>query len=83
MTVKRFSISFDEDLANVVQRQAEGSSEGVSAWLAEAARRRVQQDYLFEAVTDFEREHGAFTEKELAASRRRLGLTKPRSRKSA
>ena len=72
MTVKRFSISLDEDLARVVQHHAEGSSEGVSAWLAEAARRRVQQDHLLEAVTGFEREHGAFTEKELAASRRRL-----------
>lgn len=74
MTVKRFSISIDADLADVVQRRAEESSEAVSAWLAEAARRRVRQDELLGAILDFEDEHGKITDRELAVSRRRLGL---------
>ena len=74
MAVKRFSISFDVDLAGVVQRNAGESNEAVSAWLAEAARRRVRQDELLGAIQDFEHEHGAITEKELAASRGRLGV---------
>ena len=74
MAVKRFSISFDTDLATVVQRSADESSEAVSAWLAEAARRRVRQDELLGAIDDFEHEEGAITHKELTAARRRLGL---------
>ncbi len=74
MPAKRFSISIDSDLADVVVVRAGESSEGVSAWLAEAARRRIRQDELLVAVADFEREHGEITEKELAASRRRLGI---------
>lgn len=74
MAVKRFSISFDADLATVVQRRADESSEAVSAWLAEAARRRVRQDEMLGAIQDFEHEHGAITERELSAAQRRLGL---------
>lgn len=74
MAVKRFSISFDAELAGVVQRRAGESGEAVSAWLAEAARRRVRQDALMGTIQDFEDEHGVITEKELAASRRRLGV---------
>ena len=64
MSVKRFSISLDAELAGVVQRSAGESSEAVSAWLAEAARRRVRQDALMGAIQDFEDEHGVITEKE-------------------
>jgi hypothetical protein len=74
VTVKRLSISLDSELADLVQSRAEASSEAVSAWLAEAARRRVRQDELLAAVHDFEREHGVISEKELTASRRRLGI---------
>ena len=49
MSVKRFSISFDAELAGA----------------------------LMGAIQDFEDEHGVITEKELAASRRRLGVAAP------
>ncbi len=74
MPAKRFNISIDSDLADVVVVRASASSEGVSARLAEAARRRIRQDELLGAVADFEREHGEITAKQLAASRRRLGI---------
>ena len=81
MAVKRFSISFEAELAGVVQRSAGESSEAVSAWLAEAARRRVRQDALMGAIQDFEDEHGVITDKELNASRRRLGVAVPGSKR--
>src|SRR5918996_3853487 len=76
MGVQRFGVSFEEQLAAEVQAAAQASGEAVSAWLAEAARRRLAQDGLGALVADWEAEHGAFTEEELAASRRRLGLDK-------
>lgn len=74
MAVKRLSISFDEVLAETVARRAGESDQAVSAWLAEAALRRVQQEELLAAVADFEAEHGPVTAKELGAARRRLGI---------
>ena len=81
MAVKRFSISFEAELAGVVQRSAGESSEAVSAWLAEAARRRVRQDALMGAIQDYEDEHGVITDKEMTASRRRLGVAAPGSQR--
>ena len=42
MTVRRFSISFDEPLAEAVTSSAESSNEALSAWLAEAALVRAR-----------------------------------------
>ena len=81
MAVKRFSISFEAELAGVVQRSAGESSEAVSAWLAEAARRRVRQDALMGAIQDYEDEHGVITDKEMTASRRRLNVAAPGSQR--
>lgn len=81
MPVQRFGVSFTPELAAQVQAAAEAAGEPVSTWLAEAARRRFNQDGLLAVVADWEAEHGAFTEEELAESRRRLGLKKPASRR--
>lgn len=86
MTVQRFGVSFTPELAAQVQAAAQAAGEPVSAWLAEAARRRLNQDGLLAVVADWETEHGALTEAELAAARRELGLDKasrPRRRRSA
>lgn len=81
MAVRRFSVSFDEDLAAEVQAAAQGSRQSVSAWLAEAAHRRLKSDGLLAVVADWEAEHGEITEEELEAARRELGLAKPRRRR--
>ncbi len=83
MAVKRFSVSFDDDLATEAQASAAAFGEPFSAWLAEAAARRLRQDALLAAVADFESEHGPLSARERADSRRRLGVrpTKAKSRR--
>jgi hypothetical protein len=80
MTVQRFGVSFTPELAAQVQAAAQAAGEPVSAWLADAARRRLDQDGLLAVVADWEAEHGPLTDTELGKSRRRLGLDKPASR---
>ena len=41
----------------------------VSAWLADAARRQLANRGLRDVVAAWEREHGAFSDEELAAAR--------------
>ena len=64
--VRKLTISLDEELAADIALRAQGS---VSAWLAEAARARLRQERLVEAVAAYETEAEAFTEAELAALR--------------
>jgi hypothetical protein len=66
MTVARFAVSFDEDLARAVRKSARG--EPTSAWLADAARRKLRAEGLLEAVSEWEAEHGALTAAELKAA---------------
>jgi hypothetical protein len=77
MTVARFAVSFDSDLARAVRRAARGQP--TSTWLADAARRKLRAEGLLDAVSKWEAEHGALTEGELrvAAKKQR----KPRRRK--
>jgi hypothetical protein len=83
MSVKRFSISFDEGLAERVQTSAGEANQPLSVWLAEAARQRVTQEALLEASADYQSEFGTFTPAEMEASRRRLGLSPKSQRKIA
>jgi hypothetical protein len=77
MTVARFAISFDKELARLVRRSA--ASEPTSAWLADAARRKLRAEGLLEVVRDWEADHGAFTLAELRAAERRQ--RRPRKRR--
>jgi hypothetical protein len=70
MTVARLAVSFDEDLARAVRRAA--GKEPTSAWLADAARRKLRAEGLLRAVATWEAEHGELTEGELRAAARRL-----------
>ena len=69
MTVARFAISFDEELARAVRRAA--GEEPMSAWLADAARRKLRAEGLLRAVGEWEKEHGELGEAELLAVRRK------------
>ena len=73
MTVARFAISFDKKLAQAVRRAA--GKEPTSAWLADAARRKLRAEGLLRVVSEWEHEHGALTEAELRAAERK---TRPR-----
>ena len=72
MTVARFAISFDPELARAVRKAA--GAQPTSAWLADAARRKLRAEGLLRAVEEWEAEHGALTDRELKdAARKRRG----------
>lgn len=79
MTVARFAISFDKELAKLVRRSA--ANEPTSAWLADAARRKLRAEGLLEVVADWERVHGALTAAELRSAARRQKSATRRRRK--
>lgn len=68
MTVARLAISFDRELARAVRRAA--GKEPTSAWLADAARRKLRAEALLREVQAWEAEHGQFTPSELKRARR-------------
>jgi len=72
MTVERLTVSIESDLASAVREAADADEQNVSAWLADAARRQLANRGLRDVVAAFEREHGAFTDEELAAARARV-----------
>jgi hypothetical protein len=71
MTVTRFAISFDPELARAVRKAA--GRQPTSTWLADAARRKLRSEGLLEVVAGWEAEHGVITEGEMrdAAKKRR------------
>jgi hypothetical protein len=72
MSVERVTISLDAELATAVREAADDDCQNVSAWLADAARRRLAARGLRDVIEQWESEHGAFTAEELAAARNRL-----------
>jgi hypothetical protein len=68
MQVTRLSVSFDADLARAVRRAA--GKEPTSAWLADAARRKLRAEGLMRVVREWESEHGPLLDSELMAADR-------------
>ena len=69
MTVARFAISLDPELARAVRKAA--GREPTSTWLADAARRKLRAQGLLAAVSEWEAQHGALSESELLAAARK------------
>jgi hypothetical protein len=63
MTVARFAVSFDPELARAVRRASR--NQPTSAWLADAARRKLRAEGLLSTVEDWESEHGTISDAEL------------------
>ena len=76
MSVSRFAISFDAELSRAVRR-ATGATP-LSAWLADAARRKLRAEGLLRVVREWEDDHGALRERELQSEARRQ---RPRRRR--
>jgi hypothetical protein len=74
MTVARFAVSFDPELARAVRRAAR--NQPTSAWLADAARRKLRAEGLLSVVTEWENEHGAIGEAALRAIDRKQRRSK-------
>jgi len=72
MSVKRMTVSVEADLADAVRHAADTDDQNVSSWLAEAARRQLNVRGLREVVREWENEHGAFDDAELALARQRI-----------
>ena len=79
MTVARLAVSFDADLARRVRRSA--GKQPISAWLADAAQRKLRAEGLLETVRRWEAEHGEITEAELAAVQRKVERARRSRRK--
>ena len=73
MRKRHLIISLPPDLSIEVQEAAEEDGQRISAWLADAARRRLKARGLRQVVAEWEAIHGPFTEEELAAARKKLG----------
>jgi hypothetical protein len=69
MSVERLTVSIESELAIAVREAAEADEQNVSAWLADAARRQLANRGLRDVVAEWERDHGAFSDEELAAAR--------------
>ncbi len=72
MSVERLTVSIEPELAIAVREAAEADEQNVSAWLADAARRQLANRGLRDVVAAWERDHGAFSNEELAAERARV-----------
>lgn len=70
MTVARVAISLDPELALEVRRAA--GKQPLSAWMADAARKKLRSEGLLRVVGEWEREHGQLDDDELAAATRKL-----------
>ncbi len=68
----KLAISVDPDVHEEVLAAAAADGVSVSAWMTDAARRALRIRGGLAAVAEWEREHGAFTEGELDAARRRV-----------
>lgn len=74
MQVDRLSITMDPDLGRAVREAAARTGMSVSAWLAAAAADRLRNDLLGAALDAWEAEVGPFSDEELDAAARSLGL---------
>ncbi len=69
----KLAISVDPDVHEQVVAAAATEGVSVSAWMTEAARRTLVVRDGLRAVAEWEAEHGALSEAELDAARRRVG----------
>ncbi len=64
--MKKLSVALEAEVAERAARAARVRGVSLSAWLNEAAERALKIEDGLAAVREFEAEHGAFTEAELA-----------------
>lgn len=70
------SVSFDLELGEAIRTAAEEESLSVSAWLAEAARARLKNKLLGEAMDAWKAKYGDITEEELEEARADFALAR-------
>jgi hypothetical protein len=76
MQVDRLSVTMDPDLGKSVREAAARSGSSVSAWLAAAAADRLRNELLGAALDAWEEASTPFSDKELDAAAKLLGVTR-------
>jgi hypothetical protein len=66
MGVEKMSVSFDLELGDQIKQAAAAEGMSTSAWLAEAARARLRNQALADAIKAWEEVYGPITEEEMA-----------------
>jgi hypothetical protein len=80
----KLAITVDPDVHDRVLAAAAEDGVSVSAWMTEAARRALVVRDGLRAVAEWEAEHGALSQAEMTAARRRITReTRGRGRRSA
>ena len=74
------AITVDRDVHARILSAVEAEGSSISAWLTAAARQALRVRDGPAAVAEWEAEHGALTEDELEAARKRVSARKGRSR---
>ncbi|MGI8756408.1 MAG: hypothetical protein ACR2MB_11230 [Acidimicrobiales bacterium] len=69
---KKLSISLNAETADAIAESAELHGESVSAWIERVTREAMRFELGLAAVEEWEREHGAFTDEEIAEADRKL-----------
>lgn len=83
MGVEKMSVSFDLQLGEAIRTSAAATSQSVSAWLSEAARARLRNEALGEAVAAWEHQFGPLGEAEVEAAQQVLDRTSKRRARPA
>ena len=78
----KLAVTVDADVHAKVLEAAEAEGTSISAWITAAARRALLARDGLAAVTEWEADHGAFTEAELEAARSRIERTAARRKRS-
>lgn len=68
MAVRKLSVALEEHVAEAAAASAERLGLSLSAWLNRAAENALAVEDGLAAVAEWEAEHGALTEQELAAA---------------
>jgi hypothetical protein len=78
----KLAITVDAEVHEGVLAAAADDGVSVSAWMTEAARRALLVRDGLAAVSEWEEEHGKFTESELVVARRRVAAEMASSSRS-
>ena len=70
MGVRKITVSLSPDLAASVDEDAEARGETVSAWIADAAARKLRRKAAREALQKFEATHGSISDSERTKARK-------------
>lgn len=74
---RKLAISVEPEIARQVEAAALEDGLSISAWMTDAARRALRIRDGLAAVAEWEEEHGAFTDEEMAAARARISDDPP------